>query len=118
MDIQILTDGAHAQHQLDGSVLTLTLGESRLSLDLAAEQADATHVIEIRTDRAGQALSQSEGDTYAALITLPPRRYSVPDPETDADGAPLTPVAAPLDTAAVTLQLWGIARPETDTTGA
>ncbi|MCP9760051.1 hypothetical protein EGI20_18415 [Aquitalea sp. S1-19] len=112
MEIQIVTPGETLGYALTGSLLTLALNDAELTTDLAAEQADTTRQIEIRTD--GTSLSRTDGDTYAALITIPPRRYRAGIAVTKpADGGgeteqTPTPVALPLDGNAITLQLWGM----------
>ena len=109
MDIQIVTPGETLVAVLAGTALTLALNDAEMTIDLAEEQADTTRQIEIRTD--GISLSRTDGDTYAALITIPPRRYRPGDITTkpDGDGIEQTPPAAlPLDGNAITLQLWGM----------
>ncbi|MCL6262172.1 hypothetical protein [Craterilacuibacter sp. RT1T] len=109
MNIQTMTEGRLPGVRLTGSMLTITLGEAALQIDLEAEQGDTTRQVEVRTTRRGETLSRTEGDTYAAVITLPRRRYLPVDPQGEAGEGVAPPQPEPLNAETVTVQLWGCA---------
>ena len=86
----------------------LTLGGA-LTIDIDAEQSDVERVITVFVDAAGE-LSY-EGNTYAAVIIIPPRRYADEEVTEDMDGEEVTQtisVAQPCQVSAVTLQLLSL----------
>lgn len=86
----------------------LTLGGA-LTIDIEAEQRDVERVITVFADAAGQL--SLEGDAYAAVVIIPPRRYVEEEVTETVDGEEATQgvlVAQPCQVSAVTLQLWAV----------
>jgi hypothetical protein len=86
----------------------LTLGGA-LSIDIAAAQRDTETVITVFADAAGK-LSY-EGETYAAVVIIPPRRCVDEEVTETVDGEEVTQtlsVPQPCQASAVTLQLWAV----------
>lgn len=110
MNIVHMNDGAKAAFELEGCVLTL----GPLIFDIGEEQFDTEKVISVFADPAGQLAL--EGDAYAAVLIIPPRRYVDDEVTETIDGEEVTqivPVPQPCQAEAVTLQLWAL--PETTT---
>ncbi len=111
MNIQHLNEGRKAEFELDGCELTL----GNLVIDLAEEQRDNERVISVFAGTDGQL--SLEGDTYAAVIVIPPRRYVDEEVTEMIDSEEVTqiiPVPQPCSAEAVTLQLWAMPEnPET-----
>ena len=87
---------------------TLTLG-GVLEIDIEAEQRDVERVITVFADAAGQLAL--EGDAYAAVVIIPPRRYAEEEVTETIDGEEVTQtvsVPQPCQVSAVTLQLWAV----------
>ncbi|MFN8682762.1 hypothetical protein ACDP63_16710 [Paracoccus sp. P2] len=112
MNIVHLNEGAKLAFELEGCVLTLG---GTLTINLAEEQQDTERVISVFADAAGQ--PELEGDAYAALIIIPPRRYVDEEVTETVEGEEVTqivPVPQPCQADAVTLQLWALPEnPET-----
>lgn len=113
MNIVHMNAGAKTAFELEGGVLTL----GSLIFDIREAQTDTERVISVFTDAAGQL--SLEGDTYAAVIIVPPRRYVDEAVTETIDGEEVTqivPVPRPCQAEAITLQLWAL--PETPETTA
>jgi len=111
MNIVHMNEGPKAAFELEGCVLTL--GE--LIFDIGEEQVDTEKVISVFADATGQLAL--EGDAYAAVIIIPPRRYIDEEVTETIDGDEVTqivPVPQACTAEAVTLQLWAL--PETSET--
>lgn len=100
MNIIHMNEGRKAAIGLTGSILTL----GTISIDLDAVQGDIQRVLTVYVD-AGGGLS-FHGEAYAAVVIIPPRRYT--DMEAT-DGEPAgPPTMLPCQAGAVTLQLWAL----------
>lgn len=105
MNIQHLNEGRKVEFELDGCELTL----GGMVIDLEVEQRDTERVISIFADSAGQL--STEGDAYAAIIIIPPRRYVDEEVTETVDGEEVIQtisVPQPCSAEAVTLQLWAL----------
>jgi len=106
MNIIHMNEGHKITTSLDECILTL--GGS-LTIDIDEEQRDVERVITVFADASG-ALS-FEGDTFAAVIIIPPRRYAEDEVTEIIDGEEVTQtisVPQPCQVSAVTLQLWAV----------
>ncbi|MQP64709.1 hypothetical protein GE253_05040 [Niveispirillum sp. SYP-B3756] len=102
MHVVPMTVGVPPLHALDGAVLTLSTGGGhQLSIDLGEAERDTETVISVFVARGR--LSLARGGAYAAVIQVPPRRYTE---EWGEDGPRM--VAQPLNIDAVSLQLWAL----------
>lgn len=109
MNIVHMNEGEKIDHALEGCLLSLGLGE--LEVDLEAMQADTEQVLTVRVDAGGRI--SPDGQAYAAVVIVPPRRYLDQEITEEVDGETVTysaPVAQPCDPGAVTLQLWAVPR--------
>lgn len=111
MNIEHMNEGEKAAFELEGCVLTL----GSLIFDIGDEQADTERVISVFADAAGHL--SLDGEAYAAVIIIPPRRYVDEEVTETIDGEEVTqivPVPQPCQADAVTLQLWALPEnPET-----
>ena len=106
MNIIQMNEGHKVTATLDDCVLTLG---GALAIDIDAEQSDVERAITVFVDAAGQ-LSY-EGNAYAAVVIIPPRRYAEEELTEEMDGEEITQtisVAQPCQVSAVTLQLWAV----------
>lgn len=83
----------------------LTVGE--ITIDYAAEQRDDAVQIVIRHHQGAFSRDSEEG-AIVAIVRIPPRQYSEQPGDTDpTTGEPsIERVAQPLDTNAVSIELW------------
>lgn len=105
MNIMHMNEGAKAAFELDDC--TLILGN--LLIDLGEEREDTERVLSVFTDGDGQL--SFEGDVYAAVIIIPPRRYVDEEITETVGGEEVTQtvsVPQPCQAEAVTLQLWAL----------
>lgn len=113
MNIVHMNEGEKIAHSLEDCVLTLADGAAVIDLDEA--QRDTEQVITLRVGADG-VLSEG-GGAYAAVLIIPPRRYSSEEVTEEVDGETETFVARvpqPCEPAAVTLQLWALPRQPDD----
>ena len=106
MNIIHMNEGYKVAATLADCVLTLG---AALTIDIAEAQADTEQVITVFADAAGQ-LSY-EGETYAAVVIIPPRRYVEEEVTETVEGEEVTQIVSvpqPCQASAVTLQLWAV----------
>ena len=96
--------GDKISRQLDGTTLTLSDGERKLSIDLAERQQDVQVTINICRDEDGN-LVEGLAQRYVAVIVIPPRQYATEVVEEDGEQQEVR-VPLPLDTDQVKLYLW------------
>lgn len=112
MNVVSMNDGAKAPWSLSGSELRLG-SPAQVSLDLADLEADNEVVVTVYAAPDGELTL--EGGAYAAVITIPPRRYEPQTVTEDGMDGPMEvvkPVAVPLNVDAVTLKLWAMPEPK------
>ena len=106
MHMTQMTPGGLPAWTLDGDLLTVAGHE----VDLEAEARDVQVSISLYRCPVGEVTRDlAEGCRYLAVITIPPLTYSeaiVDDIEGGEEVSVLVPVADPVDTAAVRLELW------------
>ncbi len=103
MNITHMNEGRKVALEVDGC--TLILGN--MLIDLNEEQEDTERVLSVFIDDGGQL--SFEGDIYAAVIIIPPRRYADEEITEMVDGEEIVRAVSmpqPCQAGAVTLQLW------------
>lgn len=106
MNIIPMNEGRKVTVALAGAILTLG---GALAIDIEAEQRDVERVITVFADVSG-GLS-FEGAAYAAVIIIPPRRYTETEVTEIVEGEEVTQIQTtpePVQVSAVTVQLWAV----------
>lgn len=107
MNIEHMNEGTKADFELVECVLSL--GDGEIIIDLAEEQRDIERVISVFANSAAEL--HLTGETYAAVIIIPPRRYTDEEVTVEIDGEEvieIVPVPQPCSAEAVTLRLWAL----------
>lgn len=113
MNIIHMNEGRKIATSLDGLILTLG---GTLAIDIGGEQRDIERVINVFVDADGT--PSFEGDTFAAVIVIPPRRYGNMEVKETVGGEEVTQIVSvpqPCQISAVTLHLWAVPEPTNHT---
>lgn len=111
MNIVEMNGGEKAPVDCDGCVVTIGAGPDRgsVSIDLEDHQSDVEQLVMVYVDAAGRL--NLDGGAYAAVLTIPPRRYAMEEVTEEGEDGPVTfmaPVAQDCNPEAATVQLWGL----------
>ena len=110
MKVSEINAGKKADWTLDGTNLTITIGEDQaITTDLAAAQKDTEQIVTVFLD--GQAnLHVETGQWYVASIIIPAKKtHMIESEELDEQGDPqIIKETLPLDPDDVSLVLWAL----------
>lgn len=109
MKVQEINEGIKADYSLDGSILTISVGDQSINIDLTAVQSDTQQVIDISLD--GELKLQDRVEKwYVANVVIPPQKtHFIDSGQTDENDNPvLLPETLPIDLDEVSLILWAL----------
>ena len=108
-------DGERVPLTEDNTKIIFGIEENNFTVDVAELQTDMQIIFDIMQDNNGKL--GTEGNWYAATITIPPKRYEMVEDteqttttESDEEVPTLKPVALPLDMGAVEVVLYPLGK--------
>ena len=105
-------DGERVPITEDDTKIIFGIEENNFTVDVAELQTDTQITFDVMQDNDGKLCT--EGNWYAATITIPPKRYGMVEdtknPAKDDEEPTLIPVALPLDMGAVEVILYPLGK--------